>query len=99
MLFQPNCVYFLNPLPLLRHPIREDDYDIMRGLLSFNFNSVIIVKSKFEELCSDPDIRKFKEEFQPFLDIYEQPFYVISDSLIECNYDTGFSQLELKKSC
>lgn len=87
----------LSKMILLRYPIREPDYDFMRGLLSFNVNSVIIAKSKFEEICSDPDIKKFKEEFQPWLDIYEQPFYVIPDSLIECNYDTSFSQLELKK--
>lgn len=87
----------LSKMILLRHPIRKHDYDFMRGLLSFNVNCVVIAKSKFEEICSDADIKKFKEEFQPFLDLYEQPFYVIPDSLIECNYDTSFNQLELKK--
>ncbi len=87
---------FLSKMILLCYAIRELDYDFMRGLLS-NVNCIIIAKSKFEEICFDPDIRKFKDDFQPWPDIYEQPFYVIPNSLIECNYNTSFSQLELKK--
>ena len=88
----------LSKMVLFRNEVGVEDYEYVRGLVSLDVKNVIISRDQFERLAEqDEEIRRFGEEFSEHLRLYERPFYVFPEQIIDMNQQAQMSPYDMKR--
>lgn len=88
----------LSKMVLFRKEVSPEYFDYVRGLVSLDVKNVIISKDQFDRLAAqDEEISRFGEEFAAHLRLYERPFYVFPEQIIDMNQQAQMSPYDMKR--
>ena len=83
---------------LFRNEVRPEQFEYVRGLLALDVENVILSKDQFDQLArEDEEIGRFQKEFADYLALYERPFYVFPEQIIDINQRAQMSSYEMKR--